>query len=242
MQIIVKNSIDEIACEAAGIIADQLNKKNDSVIGFATGSSPMKTYEKLIEMYENKQVSFKDMTTFNLDEYYSLAQENENSYHYFMMKNLFGKVDVDLNKVNFLCGTVQDADAECENYSKRIDAAGGLDIQILGVGRNAHIGFNEPSDAFSTHAYKVELEESTIQANKIYFEDGDMPTHALTMGVDDIMKSKKIILIAIGEEKAQAIYDMINKEVSPACPATILQNHPDVTVILEPSSAKLISK
>lgn len=242
MQIKIKNNAHEIGEEAAKIIAEQLNNKSDSVIGFATGSSPVTTYKKLIELYNDKKVSFKDMTTFNLDEYYSLPKQDVNSYHYFMMDNLFGKVNVDLNKVNFLCGTVEDAEKECESYSKKIDAAGGLDIQILGVGRNGHIGFNEPSDEFSHGAFKVELEESTIKANKIYFEDDNMPTHALTMGVEDIMKSKKIILIAIGEEKAQAVYNMINAEVSPQCPATILQNHPDVVVLLEPNSAKLISK
>ncbi|MFI3140965.1 MAG: glucosamine-6-phosphate deaminase [Clostridia bacterium] len=240
MQIIIKNNAQEIGEVAASIIAEQLNTKKDSIIGFATGSSPVSTYQELIKMHADGKVSFKDMTTFNLDEYYSLKGDDVNSYRYFMMDNLFGKVDVDENKVNFLCGTVEDDESECKNYSKKIDAAGGLDIQILGVGTNGHIGFNEPSESFSDHAFKVELQQSTIEANKIYFEDGNMPTHALTMGIGDIMKSKKIILIAIGEQKAQAVYDMVNAEVSPKCPATILQNHDDVVVILEPNSAKLL--
>lgn len=240
MNVVKLKDPKEISIKVAEIFIDQINKKPDSVLGFATGSSPVETYKRIIENYENGKVSLKNITTFNLDEYCGLQKDNENSYYYFMKDNLFGKTDVDFSKVNFLSGTSGDIEAECKAYEDAIAKAGGIDIQLLGVGTNGHIGFNEPSDSFTDGPFKVKLTQSTIDSNSKYFENGDMPTHALTMGIGDIMRAKKIVLIATGDSKAQAVYNMIKGEVTPSCPASVLQNHPDATIFIDEESAKLL--
>ena len=161
-----------------------------------------------------------------------------------MKDNLFGKTDVDFDRVNFLSGTAEDMEAECDRYSKKIRESGGIDIQILGIGTNGHIGFNEPGDKFADGPFAVKLTQSTIDSNKKYFEAvGDtMPEYALTMGIGDIMRSKKIILIATGESKAKAVKELVEGEVSTECPATILKLHADVTVFLDKESASLLSQ
>ena len=240
MNVVKLQSAYDISVEVAKIITEQINKKPDSVLGFATGSSPVETYKRIIEKYEKGEVSLKDITTFNLDEYCGLPQDNVNSYFYFMKDNLFGKTDVDFGKVNFLSGTSGETEAECEAYRKTIEEAGGIDIQILGIGTNGHIGFNEPSDSFTDGPFKVKLTQSTIDSNIKYFENGNMPTHALTMGTGDIMRAKKIVLIATGEAKAEAIFKTVKGEVTPMCPASVLQNHPDATIFVDEEAAKLL--
>lgn len=240
MKVVKLQNAYDISVEVARLITDQVKAKPDSVLGFATGSSPVESYKRIIEMYEKGEVSLKDITTFNLDEYCGLPRENVNSYYYFMKDNLFGKTDVDFDKVNFLSGTSGDIDAECEAYRKAIEAAGGIDIQLLGIGTNGHIGFNEPSDSFTDGPFRVQLTQSTIDSNIKYFEDGNMPTHALTMGTGDIMRAKKIILIATGEAKAEAIFKTVKGEVTPMCPASVLQNHPDATIFVDEAAAKLL--
>lgn len=240
MNVIKLKNAKDISVEVAKIFTEQIKNKPNSVLGFATGSSPVETYKRLIEKYESGELSLKDITTFNLDEYCTLEKDDVNSYFFFMKDNLFGKTDVDFSKVNFLSGTADDVEAECASYRKAIENAGGIDIQLLGVGTNGHIGFNEPSDKFTDGPFMVKLTESTINSNKKYFEDGNMPTHALTMGIGDIMKAKKIVLIATGESKAQAVYKMIKGPVTPMCPASILQNHPDATIFIDEESAKLL--
>ena len=244
MKVIVLNDALEISKEASDIIVKQINRKHGSVIGFATGASPVETYKRIIEAYEKDEVSLKYITTFNLDEYVGLDRENVNSYFYFMKDNLFGKTDVDFDRVNFLSGTAEDMQAECDRYSGKIKESGGIDIQILGIGTNGHIGFNEPGDKFADGPFAVKLTQSTIDSNKKYFEAvGDkMPEYALTMGIGDIMRSKKIVLIATGESKAKAIKELVEGEVSPLCPATILKLHSDVTVFLDKESASLLSQ
>ncbi len=243
MKVIVMNDALEISKAAADIIIKQVNNKHGSVLGFATGASPVETYKRIIEAYEKNEVSLKYITTFNLDEYVGLDRENVNSYFYFMKDNLFGKTDVDFDRVNFLSGTAEDMDAECNRYSQRIKESGGIDIQILGIGTNGHIGFNEPGDKFADGPFAVKLTQSTIDSNKKYFEAvGDtMPGYALTMGIGDIMRSKKIVLIATGESKAKAVKELVEGEVSPSCPATILKLHADVTVFLDKESASLLN-
>lgn len=242
MKVVLMDNAYEISKAVSSIIIEQVNNKPNSVLGFATGASPVETYKRIIESYENGGVSLKDITTFNLDEYCGLSRDNVNSYYYFMKDNLFGKTDVDFDKVNFLSGLSDDVEAECAEYREKISNAGGIDIQLLGVGTNGHIGFNEPSDEFTDGPFKVKLTESTIAANCKYFENDDMPRYALTMGIGDIMKAKKILLIATGESKADAVLKMVKGEVTAQCPASILQNHPDCTIYVDKASAKLISE
>lgn len=244
MRVFVMNDAIEISNEAASIIVNQINKNRGSVIGFATGASPVETYKRIIEKYESGEVSLKHITTFNLDEYVGLSRENVNSYHYFMYDNLFGKTDINPEKVNFLSGLADDLEAECERYYERIKQCGGIDLQILGIGTNGHIGFNEPGDKFADRPFAVRLTQSTIESNRKYFEAvGDtMPEYALTMGIGDIMRSRKIILIATGESKAQAVKQLVEGAVSPSCPATILQLHADVTVLLDKAAASLLGE
>ena len=244
MKVIVMNDAVEISHEAASIIVNQINKNRGSVIDFATGASPVETYKRIIEKYQSGEVSLKHITTFNLDEYVGLARDNVNSYYYFMQDNLFGKTDVDTEKVNFLSGLADDLEAECERYYERIKQCGGIDLQILGIGTNGHIGFNEPGDKFADRPFSVKLTQSTIDSNRKYFEAvGDtMPEYALTMGIGDIMRSRKIILIATGESKAKALKQLVEGSVSPSCPATILQLHADVTILLDKAAASLLGE
>ncbi len=244
MKVIILDNPVQISESAADIIIKQINNKHGSVLGFATGASPVETYKRIIEAYEKGEVSLRYITTFNLDEYVGLDRENVNSYFYFMKENLFGKTDVDFDRVNFLSGTADNAEAECARYSEKIKASGGIDIQLLGIGTNGHIGFNEPGDKFADGPFAVKLTQSTIDSNKKYFEAvGDtMPEYALTMGIGDIMRSRRIILIATGESKAKAVKALVEGEVSPECPASILKLHGDVTVFLDKASASLLSE
>ncbi len=244
MKVIVLNDGLEISKEAAEIIVKQINNKHGSVIGFATGASPVETYKRIIESYEKGEVSLKYITTFNLDEYVGLDRENVNSYFWFMKENLFGKTDVDFNRVNFLSGLAEDTEAECKRYSEKIKECGGIDLQILGIGTNGHIGFNEPGDKFADGPFAVKLTQSTIDSNKKYFEAvGDtMPEYALTMGIGDIMRAKKIVLIATGKSKAKAVKALVEGEVTSECPASILKLHADVTVFLDKESAALLGE
>lgn len=235
---IFKNEL-EIGEAAGKIICDFVNSKPDCVLGFATGASPVPTYNYITEQYNSGKVSFKDVTTFNLDEYCDLPRDHKNSYWTFMFENLFSRVDVDPAKVNFLDGNAEEK-AESARYAEAIKSKGGIDIQILGIGRNGHIAFNEPSDKFTDEAWKVTLTQSTIDANSIYFDDIPMPRYAMTMGIGSIMRSKKIILIATGSSKAEAVKEMINGPVTPGCPASILQQHADTVILLDEAAASLL--
>lgn len=241
MEVIKCKNEDEIAEKVSEIIIDTLKNKPNAVLGLATGASPVKTYEKLIEAYKEGRVSFKDVTTFNLDEYYNLPRDNENSYYTFMHKNLFDHIDIKEENIHIPDGNPENPAEYCASYDNAIDLAGGIDIQILGIGRNGHIGFNEPSDKFSEGTYKVALSQSTIEANRIYFESEDvMPKEAITMGVQNILKAKKIILIATGKYKADAIAKTVNGKMTPECPASILQEHSDTLIFTDPEAAALL--
>lgn len=240
MEVVLLENAIEISRAVSSIIIETVRKKPAAVLGFATGASPVETYKRLIEAYEKGLVSFRDVTTFNLDEYCGLPREDKNSYYYFMKENLFSKAGFDFSKVNFLSGDPEEGESCCEEYGKKIAAAGGIDIQLLGVGTNGHIGFNEPSDSFSDGPFKVRLAESTINSNSKYFTERPMPAYAFTMGVGDIMRAKKILLIATGESKAKAVYSMVKGPVTPHCPASILRNHPDATIFIDRESAKLL--
>lgn len=235
---ILKNEA-EIGAAAGKLYVDYINANPDCVLGFATGASPVPTYNYIVDEYKKGNVSFKGVKTFNLDEYCDLPKNHKNSYFTFMQENLFSKVDLDQNNIDFLDGNA-DPDAESKRYAESIKAKGGIDIQLLGIGRNGHIAFNEPSDKFTDEAWKVTLTRSTIDANSIYFDDIPMPHYAMTMGIGSIMRSKKIILIATGASKAEAVKNMIKGEVTPQCPASILQQHNDVVVFLDEAAAALI--
>lgn len=237
---ILKNS-QEIGRAAADIITAKVQSKANAVLGLATGASPVTTYENLIADNKAGKVSFRDVVTFNLDEYCSIPASDRNSYYTFMHENLFNHIDIQEGHVHVPNGNPADPDAYCAAYDEAIKAAGGIDIQVLGIGRNGHIGFNEPSDAFADGTFVVDLTESTINANMIYFDSPeDVPRKAITMGVKSILNAKEIILIAEGEAKAQAVHDMIKGEISPACPASILQNHPHVHILLDEAAASLL--
>lgn len=220
---------------AAGMVfVSQVITKPDSVLGLATGSSPIPTYKFMIKAYEDGVVDYSKVTTFNLDEYVGLNHEHDQSYYYFMHDNLFNYINVPEESINVLSGTAADADAECASYEDRIEAAGGIDLQILGIGRNGHIAFNEPADSFADKTHKVALTESTIDANKRFFASADdVPRYAVSMGIGSIMRAKKIVLVATGADKADAIYALVKGEVSPSCPATILRMHSDVTIFCD---------
>ncbi len=235
---IFKNE-EEIGKAAGQFYVDYVNENPECVLGLATGATPVPTYEYIAEQCKEGKVSFKGVSTFNLDEYCDLPKTHKNSFYSFMVDNLFSKVDIKAENIDFLDGNT-DPEQESKRYEKAIEAKGGIDVQLLGIGRNGHIAFNEPADEFSGEAYKIKLTDSTIEANSIYFDDVPMPRYAMTMGIGSIMKAKKIVFIATGASKAQAVHDMIKGEVTPHCPASILQKHDDVIVFIGEAAAALL--
>lgn len=240
MEIKIYENAAEIGVAAAELYKELINQKPNAVLGLATGATPVPTYQKLIELYNNGEVSFKDITTFNLDEYCDLDKHDKNSYYTFMHENLFNHVDIKEENVNFLDGNAEDCDAESKRYAEAIKAAGGIDLQLLGIGTNGHIAFNEPADKFTDEAFKVTLTQSTIDSNQQYFGDVPMPRYAMTMGIGSIMRSKKILLIATGDKKAKAIKAMVSGEVTPQIPCSILNEHDNVIIMLDKAAASLL--
>lgn len=240
MDIKIFDNTAEIADAAAQLYRELIESKPNAVLGLATGATPVPTYKKLIELYNKGEISFKEVTTFNLDEYCDLDKHDKNSYYSFMHENLFDHVDIKEENVNFLDGNATDCDAESKRYAEAIKAAGGIDLQLLGIGTNGHIAFNEPADKFTDEAFKVTLTQSTIDSNQKYFGNVPMPRYAMTMGIGSIMRSKKILLIATGESKAKAIKAMVSGEITPQIPCSILNEHEDVIIMLDKAAAKLI--
>ena len=240
MKFIVCKNYDEMSKKAAEIMIEVVKNNPKATLGLATGSSPIGMYNYMAEAYKNGEVSFKECKSFNLDEYYKISKDNDQSYYYFMNENLFSKIDVNADNVNFLDGNTDDPEAESARYADAIASKGGIDVQLLGIGRNGHIAFNEPSDAFTGESFKIALTQSTIDANSIYFDDIPMPRYAMTMGIGSIMKAKKIVLIATGASKAEAVKGMIKGEVTPQLPASILQQHQDVVIFLDEAAASLL--
>lgn len=240
MRIITVNNYDEMSKKAATMIASQIILKPNSVLGLATGDTPFGMYNELIKMYENKEkeIDFSEVKTFNLDEYYGLDKYNQQSYYYYMMNNLFNHIDVKKENINMPNGNAANIEEECERYERSISAAGGIDIQVLGIGVNGHIGFNEPDISFEAQTHLVNLDEKTIESNSRFFKSiEEVPTKAISMGIKTIMQSKRIILLASGIGKADAIAKTINGKVSPETPASILQLHADTTIILDKEAA-----
>lgn len=222
----------EMSVAAAKIIADVLRAKPDCVLGLATGSSPIGTYDELVRLHKEEGLSFARCTTVNLDEYRGLAGTHPQSYRYFMDDHLFSRVDVRRDHTFVPNGVAPDAAAECAAYDARLQALGGTDIQLLGIGPDGHIGFNEPADEFTEATHLVELDPSTVEANARFFDSAaDVPRQALTMGMGGIMGAKKILLVASGAAKKAVLEEAIRGPVTPRLPASILQKHPDVTVL-----------
>ena len=240
MKINIFKTAEEIGVAVAEIFTTAVKENPSCVLGLATGASPIPTYQNIISTYKKGGISFKGVRTYNLDEYCNLPKDDKNSYYTFMHEQLFNSLDILEENVHFLDGNAADCEAECNRYDNEINATGGIDIQLLGIGNNAHIGFNEPADEFTTGSFKVQLTESTINANKIYFDENPMPTHALTMGIKQIMAAKKIVLIATGPKKAEAVKNMIEGAVTPQVPASILQEHADVIIFLDEAAASLL--
>ncbi|HIT44516.1 MAG TPA: glucosamine-6-phosphate deaminase [Candidatus Aphodovivens excrementavium] len=240
MELIIASNYDEMSRLAADKIALCLKDKPECVLGLATGSTPIGLYAQLVEDFQNGKISFARATTFNLDEYRGLDPQHNQSYRYFMQKNLFDHVDVELEKTHVPDGANSDAQAACDAYEKGIEEAGGIDLQLLGLGHNGHIGFNEPDDSFPVGTHVVDLTESTINANSRLFDSIDeVPRQAYTMGVGTIMKARSILVVASGADKAQIVRDAFFGPVTPQVPASVLQLHPDVTVIVDAEAGSL---
>ena len=238
MKIYKEKDYDAVSKRAAALVAAQMKEKKNSILGLATGSSPVGMYKELVDMYNAGEISFKKIRTVNLDEYAGLADDDVNSYHYFMNQHLFSKVDIDPANTHLPNGIAADPDAECSSYEAMGQSLGGADLQVLGLGENGHIGFNEPGTPFTMETHLVDLTESTIRANSRLFEKiEDVPRQAYSMGIKTIMSAKRILLIVTGTAKADALAKVLNGPVTVDVPGSILQTHPDVTVICDEAAA-----
>ncbi|CAH2214647.1 glucosamine-6-phosphate deaminase [Tepidibacter aestuarii] len=234
MRIICVDNYDDMSKKAANIVASQIILKPNSVLGLATGSTPIGMYKQLTKAYEDGHIDFEKITTFNLDEYFNLDKKNEQSYYHYMKKKLFEKVNINMENINIPNGMADNIDEECLEYEKKIRNKGGVDIQVLGIGRNGHIGFNEPDIKFEALTHMVKLDEQTIEDNSRFFDSiEEVPTKAISMGIKTIMRAKKIVLLASGKEKAECIYEAIYGNITPSIPASVLQLHPDVIFVID---------
>lgn len=242
MEVIIKSNYQEISELAAQYLLNTVKSKSDAVLGLPTGETPLGMYNIVVNEYKNNKISFKNVKTFNLDEYKGLEKTNENSYYYFMNQNLFSHIDIIKENTNIPNGIANNVMEECNNYENKIKAAGSMDILFLGIGKNGHIGFNEPADFFEPFTYEVNLDEDTIDANSRFFECmEDVPKTALTMGIKTILSAKKIVLIASGSSKAEAIAKTINGKITPQVPASALQLHNNITIIIDKEAAEKLS-
>jgi glucosamine-6-phosphate deaminase len=233
MKLIKTSSYQELSEICAKIVKEQITRKPTTVLGLATGSTPVGMYENLARLCKDKEVSFKEVRTINLDEYVNLPVENENSYRYFMDSNLFNFINIKKSNTFVPNGMAENLEEECINYEKNIDELGGIDLQILGIGNNGHIGFNEPDERFIRYTHVVDLKESTILANSRFFSTIDeVPKQAITMGIKSIMNAKKILLIVNTPTKKDITEKALFGEITPNIPASILQLHPNLTVVM----------
>ena len=232
MKIISVKDYSALSRAAANIIAAQVILKPCCVLGLATGSTPIGLYSQLVEWYKKGDLSFAEVRSVNLDEYLGLSPHHEQSYRYFMQDNLFNHIDIKPENTHVLNGLAKNPEAECAAYNKLIQDLGGIDLQLLGMGHNGHIAFNEPGDDFGLETHLVDLTESTIEANKRFFESRDeVPRHALSMGIKNIMNARRILIIVSGEEKADIVKEAFSGPVTKEVPASVLQLHPDVTLV-----------
>lgn len=241
LRIIIADNYEDMSKKAANMVAAQILLKPNSVLGLATGSTPLMTYKYLIKLFSDETISFKEAVTFNLDEYVGINKGNENSYYYYMENNFFKHIDVKQENTHIPSGNAEDLSAECSTYEEKIKLSGGIDFQILGIGNNGHIGFNEPNLKFEAVTHVIDLDEETIKANSRFFtSEAEVPKKAITMGVKTIMNTRKVLLLANGRGKAETIYNSIYGKIDPNLPASILQLHPDVTFILDKEAASLL--
>lgn len=234
MKIISARDYDHMSRQAANIISAQVILRPDCVLGLATGSSPIGTYKQLIEWYKKGDIDFSQVKTVNLDEYVGLDYSSDQSYVYFMRNNFFDHINIDLANTNIPCGTNLDAEAECARYDKVIHDLGGIDLQLLGLGPNGHIAFNEPVNYFPKGTHMVSLTDSTIQANKRFFASEDeVPKHAYTMGICDIIQARRVVMVVSGKSKAGIVKEAFFEPITPYCPASILQLHKNFTLVAD---------
>ena len=241
MRIIKAEDYYSMSRMAANIISAQIIMKPKCVIGLATGSTPLGTYSQLIEWYKKGDLDFSEVTTINLDEYKGLSDENDQSYRYFMNKNLFDHINIDIRNTYVPNGLENDSEKACADYNEIIRKSGGVDLQLLGLGNNGHIGFNEPGEAFEKETHCVKLSESTVNANSRFFENiEDVPKEAYTMGIKSIMQAKKIVIVVNGKQKAQIVKEAFFGPVTPKVPASVLQLHNDVTLVGDAEALELV--
>ena len=241
MRIYCTKDYKEMSRKAANLISAQVIIKPDCVLGLATGSTPIGIYDQLVEWYHKNDIDFSEVTTVNLDEYRGLTKENDQSYYYFMHTHLFDRVNIRPDHSFIPDGTCEDSEFECRRYENQIRSLGGIDMQLLGLGRNGHIGFNEPGAAFEKETHLVDLAESTIRANARFFTSIDeVPKQAYTMGIRTIMQAKKILVVVSGESKADIVSRAFFGPVTPEVPASILQMHPDFTLVGDEEALSLI--
>lgn len=234
MRMIEAENYKDMSRKAANIISAQMILKPDCVLGLATGSTPIGIYEQLVEWYKKGDLDFSKISTVNLDEYKGLDRENDQSYYFFMHQHLFNHVNVRPECTHVPNGMEPDFEKECKRYEELVDSLGGVDLQLLGLGHNGHIGFNEPAPVFEKATHCVDLTESTIEANKRFFASADeVPKQAYTMGIGTIMKAKKVLVVVSGEDKAEIVAKAFSGEVTPKVPASILQMHQDVTIVAD---------
>lgn len=241
MKILVVKNYKEMSVAAADRFAEVITKKPDCVLGLATGDTPIGMYEELVAKYHAGTLDFSQVRSVNLDEYYPITPDNDQSYRYFMNHHLFDHVNIDKANTAVPDGTAKEVEKSCQAYEAHIDALGGIDIQVLGIGRNGHIGFNEPDAELIPFTHLTALTPSTIEANARFFaSEHDVPKHALTMGIQSVFKARKILLLVSGKNKAEAVKAMLTGNISTACPASLLCLHPDVTLICDEDAYSLV--
>lgn len=242
MLVYIKENFDEMSKDGARIVAELVRKKPNCVLGFATGGTPLGMYKELIRLHKNEGLDFSKITTFNLDEYVGLPPEHDQSYHYFMWENLFKHINVDRRFVHIPMGMAEDIGVFCEWYEKQIEKAGGIDLQILGIGANGHIAFNEPGSSLGSRTRIKTLTGTTREANARFFKNAEeVPKYAITMGVGTIMDAKQLLLLASGEGKAEAIATTCEGPITAKCPATIVQMHRYAFVIVDKAAASKLT-
>ncbi len=241
MNIIKANNYENMSNLAANILLEKIIKGQKLVLGLATGGTPVGLYNILIKQLSKDKLSLKHLHTVNLDEYIGIPIDHPQSYHQFMDENLFNHIDIPKSQTHLPNGEVSDLEKECERYEALIDELGGIDLQLLGVGSNGHIGFNEPGTSFESRTHVVKLAASTREANSRFFADeAEVPKESITMGIDTIMRSKEILLLASGKDKAEALYQLILGNEDKFCPVTVLKKHPNLTVIADKDALSLV--
>ena len=239
MKPIITERYEEMSRKAARMVKHQVLSKPGSVLGLPTGDTPLGMYRELVQAYQQKELDFAQVTVFNLDEYCGLGKENEQSYAYYMQRNLYDSVNVPLKNRFIPDGTAPDFDAECKRYEKQIKRTGGIDLMVLGIGTNGHIGFNEPADFFEAETHLVQLSSATKKANARFFTSAnEVPDKAISVGIKTIMQAKELIILAYGAKKTDAVYKMVKGKISPRVPASIVQLHSNATVIIGRNTAK----